>query len=171
MAATTAKGRTMAQRSPKGWGPDEMLAQRGLRTPERPEDSEVPELPVDLAEVSDTVLMRLYNQFTSWTGYSGGELARAVVAEKQAERKLKRVEDLYTIQYKSEKTVAATKAMVAAEPEFQAAEDEVDACFAYRKLVESIYTDCERKAAAASRELSRRISRGDAETRNGKMNV
>jgi hypothetical protein len=148
-----------------------MLAQRGLRTPERPEDSEVPELPVDLAEVSDTVLMRLYNQFTSWTGYSGGELARAVVAEKQAERKLKRVEDLYTIKYKSEKTVAATKAMVAAEDEYQEAEDAVDACFAYRKLVESIYTDCERKAAAASRELSRRISRGDTETRNGKMNV
>lgn len=124
-----------------------------------------------MAEVSDTVLMSLYNEFTSWTGYSGGELARAVVEEKRAERRLKRVEDLYTIQYKSEKTVAATKARVAVEPDYQTAEDEVDACFAYRKLVESVYTDCERKAAAASRELSRRISRGDTENRNGKMNV
>lgn len=115
--------------------------------------------------------MRLYNEFTSWTGYSGGELARAVVEEKDAERKLKRVEDLYTIKHKTEKTVAATKAMVASEPEYQEAEDVVAACFAYRRLVESVYADCERKAAAASRELSRRISRGDSETRNGKMNV
>lgn len=121
-----------------------------------------------MAEVGDTVLMRLYNEFTSWTGYSGGELARAEVEEKQAERKLKRVEDLYTIRHKSEKTVAATKAMVAQEPEFQEAEDALHSCFAYRKLVESIYKDCERKAAAASRELSRRISRGDSEVRNGK---
>jgi hypothetical protein len=115
--------------------------------------------------------MRLYNQFTSWTGYGGGELARAVVDEKRAERALKRVEDLYTIRYKSEKTVAATKAMVAQELEYQAAEDAVDDCFAYRKLVESVYADCERKAAAASRELSRRISRGDTEHRNGKMST
>jgi len=98
--------------------------------------------------------MRLYHEFTSWTGYSGGELARAEVEEKQAERRLKRVEDLYTIHHKSEKTVAATKAMVAQEAEYQAAEDALDACFAYRKLVESIYKDCERKAAAALRSQS-----------------
>lgn len=115
--------------------------------------------------------MRLYNQFTSWTGFSGGEVARAIVEEKRAERKLKRVEDLYTIRHKAEKTVSATKALVAMEPEYQAAEDDVDACFAYRKLVESIYTDCERKTSAASRELSRRISRGDNEIRNGKVNA
>lgn len=161
----------MAQRSPKGWGPEDRLAEKGLRVPAQPDGSEVPELPADLGEKSDTVLMMLYNEFTTWTGYSGGELARAVVEEKRAERRLKRVEDLYTIQYKSEKTVAATKARVAMEPEYQAAEDEVDSCFAYRKLVESIYTDCERKAAAASRELSRRISRRGAEDRNGKMNL
>lgn len=115
--------------------------------------------------------MRLYNELVNWTGYAGGEVALAVVEEKKAERALKRVEDLYTIQYKSEKTVAATKARVAVEPEFQEAEDRVDACYVYRKLVESIYGDCERKAAAASRELSRRLARRDIENRNGNVNT
>lgn len=161
----------MAQRSPKGWGPKEKLAQAGLRTPARPDDSEVPELPANLAEYQPVEIMRLYNQLTSWTGYAGGVLAQAVVDEKKAERALKRQEDLYTIKHKAEKTVAAVKACVAMEPDVQEAEDAVDSCFAYRRLVESIYADCERKAAAVSRELSRRISRGDIENRNGKMNV
>src|SRR5690349_15878682 len=106
MAALTAKGLIMAQRSQRGWGLDDLLEQKGLKTPDRPESSGVPELPVGLSEVSDTVLMRLYNELVNWTGYAGGEVARAVVKEKQAERALKRVEDLYTIRYKSEKTVA-----------------------------------------------------------------
>lgn len=115
--------------------------------------------------------MRLYNELVNWTGYAGGEVARAVVEEKKAERALKRVEDLYTITYKTEKTVAATKARVAQEPDYQDAEDEVDRCYAYRKVVESVYGDCERKAAAASRELSRRLARRDTENRNGNVNA
>lgn len=171
MVVTTVKGKTMAQRSQRGWDTDSLLAQKGLRTPDRPDESDVPELPANLSEVSDTVLMSLYNRLVNWAGFAGGELARATIDEKKAERALSRVETLYTVQYKSEKTVAATKARVALEPDYQEAEDKVDSCFAYRKMVESIYQDCERKAAAASRELSRRLARRDTENRNGKMNT
>lgn len=124
-----------------------------------------------MSEVNDTVLMNLYNRLVNWAGYAGGEVARAAVKEKRAERALSRVETLYTIQYKSEKTVAATKALVAMEPDYQDAEDELDACFVYRKMVESVYSDCERKVSAASRELSRRLARRDTENRNSKMNA
>ena len=161
----------MAQRSQRGWDPDTLLAQKGLKTPDRPDESDVPELPADLSEVSDTVLMNLYNRLVNWAGYAGGELARATVDEKRAERSLSRVETYYTVQYKSEKTVAAIKARVALEVEYQDAEDKVDACFAYRKMVEFVYSDCERKVSAASRELSRRLARRDTENRNGKMNA
>lgn len=115
--------------------------------------------------------MSLYNRLVNWAGYAGGEVARATVEEKKAERALSRVETHYTVEYKSEKTVAATKARVALEPEYQEAEDQVYTCFACRKVVESIYADCERKASAASRELSRRLARRDTENRNNKMNA
>lgn len=124
-----------------------------------------------MAEFDDYALMSLYNRLVNWTGYAGGELAVAVVKEKRAERELSRMETLYTVQYKSEKTVAATKARVALEPEYQAAEDDVDACFNDRRLLEFMYQDCERKASAASRELSRRLGRRDVENRNGKMST
>jgi len=115
--------------------------------------------------------MSLYNQFVNWTGYAGYQVAEAEIEERQAERKLKRVEDTYTVQYKSEKTVAATKARVALEPEFQAAEDVVDVAFARKKLLGSLYTDLERKAQAVSRELTRRLARKDTEHRNEKYNA
>lgn len=115
--------------------------------------------------------MNLYNRLVNWAGYAGGEVARAAVDEKRAERALSRVETVYTVQYKSEKTVAATKARVGLEPEYQEAEDKLDSCFAYRKMVEFVYSDCERKVSAASRELSRRLARRDTEGRNGKMNT
>lgn len=115
--------------------------------------------------------MNLYNRLVNWAGYAGGEVARAAVEEKRAERTLSRTEMVYTVQYKTEKTVSATKARVALEPEYQEAEDALDRCFATRKVLESVYQDCERKVAAASRELSRRLARRDSENRNGKMNV
>lgn len=124
-----------------------------------------------MSELDDSSLMTLLSSFTSWTGYAGHLVARAAISERLAEKQLKRVEDIYTIRYKSEKTVAATKAMVAQEEEYQEADAHVDTCYIKRKLLESTYTDLERKGQTVSRELSRRISRRAAENRNDKYNT
>jgi hypothetical protein len=115
--------------------------------------------------------MTLLSSFTSWTGYAGHLVAKAAIAERMAEKQLKRVEDIYTIRYKSEKTVAATKAMVSQEEEYQEADAKVDRCYMDRKLLESTYSDLERKGNTVSRELSRRISRRSSENRSDKYNT
>lgn len=124
-----------------------------------------------MAEVDDIVLMNFYNRFISWAGFAGGELATAIIDERKAERQLSRVETFYSVKYKTEKTVAATKARVQQEPEYQDAEDEVDTCFARKKLLESLYNHYEKCAAACSRELSRRLARRDVENRNDRYST
>src|SRR5690349_8869599 len=109
-----------------GWSaPQSQASLRGLRAPERPSD-EAPDLPSGLSDLPDTELMQLYTDFVNWTGYAGYIVAEAAIAERKAERALQRIADKYSIVYKTEKTVAATKARVAQEPEYQEAEDLVD---------------------------------------------
>lgn len=112
--------------------------------------------------------MELYTEFVNWTGYAGYTAAEAAITLRKAERALQRVSDRLTIKYKAEKTVAATKALVAQEDEYQEAEDAVDLAYAHHKLVESLYTHYEKCGNTVSRELSRRLSRNDSERRNGK---
>lgn len=128
-------------------------------------------MPAGLSDLPDTELMELYTTFVNWTGYAGYVVAEGAIALRKAERGLQRVSDRLTIKYKTEKTVAATKAMVAQEPEFQDAEDLVDEAYAYHKLIESLYTHYEKCGNTVSRELSRRLSRNDNERRSGKYNT
>jgi hypothetical protein len=115
--------------------------------------------------------MELYTEFINWTGYAGYLAAEADIAERKAQRVLQRVSDRYTIQHKAQKTVAAIKALVQQEPEYQDAEDLVDEAYAYGKLVGSLYTHYEKCGNTVSRELSRRLSRNDSEKRNGKYST
>lgn len=115
--------------------------------------------------------MELYVEFVNWTGYAGYLVAEASIAERKAERALQRVSDRYSIIHKSEKTVAATKARVAQEPEYQDAEDEVDNAYAYAKLLSSQYTHLDKCANTVSRELSRRLARNNSENRSSKYST
>jgi hypothetical protein len=161
----------MAQRSQtlqQGWGtPQNKVKLKGLRAPERPSD-EAPDLPAGLSDLPDTDLMELYTEFINWTGYAGYLAAEADIAERKTQRVLQRVSDRYTIVHKSQKTVAAIKALVQQEEEYQEAEDLVDEAYAYGKLIGSLYIHYEKCGNTVSRELSRRLSRNDSERRNSK---
>jgi hypothetical protein len=109
--------------------------------------------------------MDLLVDFTNWTGYAGYQVALNEIAERRAERELQRISDRYTILHKKEKTVAATKALVQQEEEYLEAEDAVELTYAITKLSKSEYNHLEASGKVVSRELSRRISRRDSETR------
>jgi hypothetical protein len=76
-----------------------------------------------------------------------------------------RLKESYNV---SQKTVAAIKALVQQEEEYQEAEDLVDEAYAYGKLIGSLYIHYEKCGNTVSRELSRRLSRNDSERRNSK---
>ena len=127
-----------------GWGaPQSQFKLKGLRAPERPGE-EAPDLPSGLSDLPDHELMELYTEFVNWTGYAGYLAAEADIDERKAQRALQRVSDRYTIVHKAQKTVAAIKALVQQEPEYQDAEDLVDEAYAYGKLIGSLYTHYEK---------------------------
>lgn len=112
--------------------------------------------------------MELYVSFTNWAGYAGYQVALVEIEERKVDRVLQRVFDRYSIIYKKEKTVAATKAMVQQEPEYLDAEDAVDVAYATAKLTRSYYTHLESCGKTVSRELSRRLARRENENRSDK---
>lgn len=114
--------------------------------------------------------MTLLSEFTSWAGYAGYLVAEAEIEERKAERKLQRIYDRLSLQLK-EKTVAATKSAVQQQEEFIDAEDELDVAYAVTKLTKSHHTHLEACGKTVSRELSRRLARNTAETRNDKYNA
>jgi hypothetical protein len=127
-----------------------------------------PVLPAGLSDLPDEDLMQLFVDFTNWTGYAGYQVALNEIAERKAEKHLQRVSDRYSIIHKKEKTVAATKAMVQQEEEYIEAEDAVELAYAITKLSRSEYIHLESCGKVVSRELSRRISRRDMESRTDK---
>lgn len=142
---------------------------KGLKPIDRPLEDQ-PELPAGLSDVSDKELMTLLSEFTSWAGYAGYLVAEAEIEERKAERKLQRIYDRLSLQLK-EKTVAATKSAVQQQEEFIDAEDELDVAYAVTKLTKSHHTHLEACGKTVSRELSRRLARNTAETRNDKYNA
>ena len=111
--------------------------------------------------------MKLYTELVAWSGYAGYVVAEYTVELRRASKTLRRIADEFTILRKA-KTVSETKALVQQEPEYQRAEDKVEAVEDKKLLAESIYTDLDKSASTVSRELTRRTSRGSLEGRNDK---
>ncbi|WP_371590954.1 hypothetical protein [Streptomyces sp. NBC_00470] len=65
---------------------------------------------------------------------------------------------LAAVRHRSEKSVASQKAATAADPSVQAAADELESAYAYRRLCEPVNADYAATAALLSRELTRRTS-------------
>src|SRR5690242_3689027 len=109
-----------------GWGtpkaqpslnPTSQLEALGFRPLRRPE-TELPELPSALSDLSDSDLVSLMAQFNNWAGYAGDLVAQTAISKKRAERALSRIGDGFLIMHKTEKTVAAAKAKTQQEPEY-----------------------------------------------------
>lgn len=96
------------------------------------------------------------------------QLAAATVSEKSAEEALAKYRALSAVANKSEKTVTAAKARAYEDPEFEAALAEEIRAYSYRKIIEAIYNNTERKAAVLSREITRRVGRNDREKRGNR---
>lgn len=139
--------------------------------PDRPK-AEIPILPEDLDELSDSGLMALYNQFMAWVSYAKADYVQAEIAEDRTENNLKISEAEAMIGQWSDKvkgdTVTLAKARRDVDPAVIKAREEHLQARAYRKLVESVFERCERGAQVLSRELSRRIGLAPKEYRQSK---
>ena len=144
---------------------------RTFSLPDRP-TSEIPEIPESLDELSDSGLMRLYNQYMAWVSYAKAELVKAEIAEDRSAHLLKVTEAKSIVGQWSDKTkgdtVTLAKARRDLDPQVLEAQDAHLEKRAYRKLVESVFDRCEKGAQVLSRELSRRIGLAPKEYRQAK---
>lgn len=119
----------------------------------------IPDMPWDLGEVTDDDLMRLYSRLTQWANYLSVQATLADVKEEEIEAELKTTEALFMAR-KSDEDMKLNDA--------RALRDTDDAIITVRsrlhtqrhvrKLTSTLLGNCERSAAACSRELTRRTS-------------
>lgn len=91
-----------------------------------------------------------------------------MVSERFAEESLGKYRAIATVtSAESDEKMTATvaKARAYKDPEFLAATEEMNRAYSYRKIIEAIYNNTERKSILLSRELTRRIGRNDREGR------
>jgi hypothetical protein len=164
--------RTVAR---KGWEAVQPPSQRATRRleredlylPEKPE-GDVPDLPEDPTELSDSALMSLFVQLSSWVEYAGARLAAAEVDEKWSADTLEKHKALSAVRNSTEKTVTAAKAKAFEDPEYIKAQEDKQQAFAYRRMLQPVYDMVDRRVTLLSRELTRRVGRSDRDSRAGK---
>lgn len=133
----------------------------GLFAEETPASGGAPQIPDDLTGLSERDLMALFRELTEWTCYAATQLADAWSDERQEEQAVALAVARAAVMAKTEKTVAAQKAVAAADPDVRDAEERLLHKSAYRRALEAVYNNCERRGQLVSRELSRRIARVD----------
>jgi hypothetical protein len=130
-----------------------------LWRPVRPEFDYVA-LPHDITELSSEQLGEKFTKLTAWADYAASELAHAVIAEREAQRKLSILENTLLVQkmgaqVKGER-VTLIKAQISIDPEVLELSQTYEEKYAYRKLVEMTLNNYERDLALISREVTRR---------------
>lgn len=143
------------------------LSDEGLSVGDKPRVV-LPDLYADLTELTGNRLMSLMVDFVNWTTYAGGQLAIAAVNEKECEGHLAIAQARAAVAARTEKTVAAQKAMAADDPEVQEATAALTEAYARRKILESVHAGLEAKGRVISRELTRRTGTSSLENRTGK---
>jgi hypothetical protein len=121
----------------------------------------LPDVPKDITEIPDRDLMELFRKLNHWGKYLGLQLAAAQVDERYADWTLEKLQAFAQIANRSEKNVTVMKALAFEDEGFIKAKEDQMSAYAYRKSVEAIYNGTERDHAQVSRELTRRLGRGD----------
>lgn len=141
------------------------LRKLGLHLPSKPEE-ELPEVPQKLSELTDQQLMSLFAQVTAWADYLNVRLVIAEIDEQSALTVLRKAEAITLIRENSKhKTLTLAKAHQKLDSEVGEWEEKFQTVKAFRKLTGVLYENCERSGALLSRELSRRLGRGDKQKR------
>lgn len=128
----------------------------------------LPDVPKDITEIQDRDLMELFRKLNHWGKYLGLQLAAAQVDERWADWTVEKLQAFAQIANRAEKNVTVMKALAFEDEGFIEAKEAQMTAYAYRKSVEAIYNGTERDHAQISRELTRRLGRGDRAGRAGR---
>ncbi|MFF8283372.1 hypothetical protein ACF06W_11685 [Streptomyces albus] len=140
------------------------LETMGFLKEERP-DGLLPNLPYDVTTLTDQELMVLYGQFVSWTAYAAMRLVEARANEKAAKQNLNYSAATASLNASTEKTVAGRKSAAAVDPQVQADEKAHLDALSLVEALEMVHKNVESRAQFCSRDLSRRQTSRDTESR------
>jgi len=138
----------------------DILVEKGMNVPKPSYD--LVTLPPDITSLSGEQLAEMFTILTGWADYTASQLAQAQIAERTAQRAL----DFKTNKMMVEKMGSAAKgdkvtlikAQIAIDDEVVKLEDDFEAKYAYRKMVEMMLSNQERDITLVSREITRRTS-------------
>jgi hypothetical protein len=151
----------------------DMLAAQGLGISRQVEISQ-PSLPEDITAIDERELMNLYTNFAAYTDFINTQLSCAIIDEKETERLIDVMTAGKTVTMSTGKAsdkVTIIKAQISADPDMINLENQLLARYAYRKMMETISTNCERSTAVCSRELTRRTAGDNYRSRTSKFNA
>src|ERR1700761_5291381 len=131
------------------------LVDLGVKEPVQPAN-ELPELPQDIAGVSDTELMSLYVGLTKWAGFFSMQLAIDEVKEDLSTKLVKRTENLFMLTAPG-KTATEKKCAMEEDEKILKVREAQEVVYAHKSFIKVFYDNSVRDAAVCSRELSRRI--------------
>lgn len=148
------------------------LEREGLELPRKPK-GEVPQLPHELAELSDDLLMRLFSRLTRWADYLAVQVTLAEIDEGSAESILGHAKAVVLVRDwggTKEDRVTVARAEQTLDPDVRNALSVYQQAHAYRKMIGVLYSNVERDAGTVSRELTRRVGREPLERRDRRWN-
>lgn len=138
----------------------DILVEKGMNVPKPSYD--LVTLPPDITSLSGEQLAEMFTILTGWADYTASQLAQAQIAERTAQRVLdfkinKMMVEKMGSAAKGDK-VTLIKAQIAIDDEVVKLEDDFEAKYAYRKMVEMMLSNQERDITLVSREITRRTS-------------
>jgi hypothetical protein len=137
------------------------VKEHGLPVPKSP-DHEMPDLPDDVTELSDSSLMKLFRRLMAYQKFLGTQLALAEADEKYFARKMSRLEKGYDFRKAADKEASANDTALKEAEEFSLTST------AYRRLVDAIHAGVEADTFICSRELTRRLGTADRDSRSNR---
>lgn len=138
----------------------------GFAMPGKPEHP-IPDLPWDLGDISESLLIQLYTQFTQWANYLNVQVAKAEAEEEDLEAQTRGKEALFmAAQADAGVKEHQARNLRDSDESIQELRKSLATAKHVRKLTAVLLGNCERSAAACSRELTRRTTLAPHERRS-----